>query len=212
MDIANLREDYTLGGLTRSQLASDPFAQFERWFQQACDSQVPEPNAMVLSTVSATGEPFQRTVLLKYFDAQGFVFFTNYGSRKAQHIAENAQVSLLFVWLTLERQIHISGRAAKIPEAESFKYFSSRPRSSQIGAWCSPQSSVIESRQVLEQNLAEITRKFEGQDIPLPPAWGGFRVVPHRFEFWQGRSSRLHDRFLYSVGENGGWGVDRLAP
>jgi pyridoxamine 5'-phosphate oxidase len=152
-------------------------------------------------------------VLLKYFDRQGFVFFTNYDSQKARHIDENPQVSLLFFWIALERQVRISGHAAKIATHESLKYFLSRPRGSQIGAWCSEQSSVISSRQVLELKLDELKRKFHNQEIPLPSAWGGYRVVPNRFEFWQGRPNRLHDRFSYSLAEGqSDWMIQRLAP
>ncbi|HHP7232190.1 MAG TPA: pyridoxamine 5'-phosphate oxidase [Xenococcaceae cyanobacterium] len=213
MDISSLRQEYTQLGLNREQLADDPFTQFELWFQQACAADLPEPNAMSLATVSATGEPCQRIVLLKYFDRQGLVFFTNYESRKARQIAENSQVSLLFFWLALERQVQILGKASKIPTTESLKYFATRPRGSQIGAWCSPQSTIISSRQILEMKFDEMKRKFHNQEIPLPSAWGGYRVVPHSFEFWQGRPNRLHDRFLYSYSDTEAiWEIQRLAP
>jgi pyridoxamine 5'-phosphate oxidase len=153
-----------------------------------------------------------RTVLLKYFDRQGFVFFTNYESRKAQEIENNAQVALLFVWLPLERQIRIEGKAEKISVAESLNYFMTRPRGSQIGAWCSPQSTIISNRQILEMKWQEMKRKFEGKQIPLPSFWGGYRVVPHFFEFWQGRPNRLHDRFGYFEEAKGQWNIQRLAP
>jgi pyridoxamine 5'-phosphate oxidase len=213
MDISDLRKEYTRDGLTREQLNLDPIQQFDTWFQQACNADLPEPSAMCLATASADAAPSQRMVLLKYFDHQGFVFFTNYESNKARQIEENSQVSLLFFWTALERQVRILGKAAKISTAESFKYFISRPRGSQIGAWCSPQSSVISSRTILEMKFDEIKRKFENKEIPLPSAWGGYRVVPHHFEFWQGRPNRLHDRFSYSpiVGESA-WEIQRLAP
>ncbi|VEP13389.1 pyridoxine 5'-phosphate oxidase [Hyella patelloides LEGE 07179] len=213
MDIGELRTEYTLEGLKREQLALDPFEQFELWFQQACAANLPEPNAMSLATVSTTGKPSQRIVLLKYFDRQGLVFFTNYESKKALQISENPQVSLLFFWVALERQIQISGKAIKISTAESLKYFATRPRGSQIGAWCSQQSTTISSRQILEMKFDEIKRKFHNQEIPLPSAWGGYRVVPDRFEFWQGRPNRLHDRFLYSrLDIESAWDIQRLAP
>jgi pyridoxamine 5'-phosphate oxidase len=213
MDIGNLRQEYTREGLRREQLKQDPFQQFELWFQQACTINLPEANAMSLATASTTGEPSQRMVLLKYFDRQGFVFFTNYESQKARQIEQNSQVSLLFFWIALERQVQISGNAVKISIAESLKYFATRPRGSQIGAWCSQQSTVISSRKILELKFDEMKRKFHNQEIPLPSAWGGYRIVPHRFEFWQGRPNRLHDRFLYSRSNvESGWDIQRLAP
>ncbi len=213
MDIGHFRQEYSLEGLSRKQLNSDPFKQFELWFQQACGANLPEPNAMSLATVSATGEPSQRIVLLKYFDRQGFVFFTNYESKKARQIEANTQVSLLFFWIALERQVQIAGNATKISTAESLKYFTTRPRGSQIGAWCSQKSTVISSRQMLEMKFDEIKRKFHNKEIPLPSAWGGYRVVPDSFEFWQGRPNRLHDRFLYSrLNAESAWEIQRLAP
>ncbi|MGV2826736.1 pyridoxamine 5'-phosphate oxidase [Myxosarcina sp. GI1(2024)] len=213
MNIGDLRREYTLEGLTRERLNADPVRQFELWFQQACTAELPEPNAMCLATVSATGEPLQRMVLLKYFDRQGLVFFTNYESRKARQIADNPQVSLLFFWAALERQVQISGKAIQISTAESLKYFATRPRGSQIGAWCSQQSKVISSRQMLEMKFDEMKRKFGDREIPLPSAWGGYRVVPHSFEFWQGRPNRLHDRFLYTYSDvESAWEIHRLAP
>lgn len=227
MDLGDLRREYTQAGLTRENLNPDPFAQFEQWFQQACNAQLLEPNGMILSTVAATGQPSQRTVLLKYFDRHGFVFFTNYQSRKAQEISENSHVSLLFPWWGLERQVSILGKASKISSAESLRYFLSRPRGSQLGAWCSQQSQVISSRQLLEAQFQKLREKFEHRDIPLPDFWGGYQVVPMSFEFWQGRPNRLHDRFLYHhatppQGDQNSsqsadispdsWQIDRLSP
>lgn len=212
MDVGALRREYTQKGLIETDLAADPFSQFEQWFQQACDAELLEPNAMVLSTVSAEGVPFQRTVLLKYFDLSGFVFFTNYSSRKAHQIDANPNVSVLFPWYSLERQLVLIGTASKISAAESLKYFSSRPRGSQLGAWVSRQSSIISSRQLLEMQFESIKTKFLNQEVPLPDFWGGYRIVPSSFEFWQGRPNRLHDRLLYQVQADGQWAVQRLSP
>lgn len=211
MDVGALRREYSQKGLTRGDLSPDPFDQFEQWFQQACEAELLEPNAMVLSTVSEQRQPFQRTVLLKYFDRQGLVFFTNYGSRKAQQIEHNPQVSILFPWYPLERQLTVCGTAAKISAAESFKYFTSRPRTSQIGAWVSQQSRVVSSRQLLEAQFEHMKEKFQNKEVPLPDFWGGYRIAPSSFEFWQGRPSRLHDRFYYDKQE-AGWEIRRLSP
>jgi len=211
MDIADLRQEYTQEQLDKSNLDSDPYAQFEKWFGQALKSEVQEPNAMVLATSNSENQPFTRTVLLKKMDSKGFVFFTNYESRKATQIAMNAKVSALFLWLPLERQVSINGTVERIPQKESLSYFTSRPLSSQIGAWASKQSSIISSRSILEGKWNEVKEKFAQGKIPLPSFWGGYRIIPHSFEFWQGRKSRLHDRFLYSKnGDN--WSVDRLSP
>ena len=212
LDIGQLRQEYTQMGLHRKDLNPDPFRQFERWFKQACDANLLEPNAMSLATASAKGEPSLRTVLLKYFDSQGFVFFTNYESKKARQIDENPQVALLFPWIALERQVTILGKAEKVTTAESFQYFTTRPKGNQLGAWCSQQSTVISSRKLLEMKLDEMKRKFMNREIPLPSFWGGYRVVPHSFEFWQGRPNRLHDRFLYLLQEEESWEIQRLAP
>jgi pyridoxamine 5'-phosphate oxidase len=211
MDLSEFRKEYSDRGLRREDLATNPMVQFERWFQQAVELNLHEPNAMSLATVDPAGRPLLRTVLLKYFDTNGFVFFTNYQSRKAKHIAENPQVSLLFPWVILERQVIVQGRAEKISAAESLKYFASRPRESQLGAWVSDQSSVISSRKLLLQKLAEIKDKFAHGEIPLPSFWGGYRVVPETIEFWQGASARLHDRFFYEQ-KDGAWQIERLSP
>jgi pyridoxamine 5'-phosphate oxidase len=178
MDIGDLREHYTRAELDEGGLAEDPLVQFERWFKEACDAELPEPNAMCLSTVSPEGQPSSRTVLLKSFDGEGFVFYTNYGSRKAKEMEVNSRVSLLFPWLGLERQVIVSGRAERVSTAESLKYFLSRPRGSQIGAWVSRQSSVVTSRSLIEAKLDEMKRKFAEGEVPLPSFWGGYRVVP----------------------------------
>lgn len=213
MDLTNIREDYRKAKLTRQVLLPDPFDQFEKWMNEAFHAQVSEPNAMTLATATPLGAPSLRTVLLKTYDRRGMVFFTNYGSRKSLEIGENPQVALLFSWLDLERQIIIEGQAARIPAAESLQYFTSRPRGSQIGAWCSPQSSRITSRRLLLQEFAKMREKFEHGEIPLPSFWGGYRVEPRRFEFWQGRTNRLHDRFEYlPEKEKGTWAIHRLAP
>lgn len=211
MDLSDFRKEYSDRGLHRADLDASPMVQFEKWFQQAVELQLHEPNAMSLATADALGRPLLRTVLLKYFDPAGFVFFTNYESRKAKHIAENPQVSLLFPWITLERQVIVQGRAEKISTAESLKYFTTRPRESQLGAWVSSQSSVISSRKLLMQKLGEIKDKFSHGEIPLPSFWGGFRVVPESIEFWQGGPARIHDRFLYQKA-GGDWRVERLSP
>ena len=211
MDLSDFRKEYSDRGLRRDDLAADPMRQFEAWFQQAIDLGIHEPNAMSLATVDPDGMPLLRTVLLKYFDHQGFVFFTNYESRKAAHIAANPRVSLLFPWVVLERQVIVQGTAERVGTAESLRYFTSRPRESQLGAWVSQQSSVISSRKLLLQKLDELKRKFSEGEIPLPSFWGGFRVVPETLEFWQGGPARLHDRFLYRRGE-AGWRIERLSP
>lgn len=211
-DISQLREDYTGHSLRRKDLDPDPIAQFRLWFAQAQELQVVEPNAMTLATVDESGQPWQRSVLLKAYDQKGFIFFTNFESRKAQHIAGSAQVSLHFPWVSIHRQVSITGKAEKISSAESLKYFISRPFGSRIGAWASKQSSVITSRSLLEAKLDEMKRKFKSGDVPLPSFWGGYRVRPETLEFWQGGGNRVHDRFLYSKNVDTAWTIDRLSP
>ena len=212
MDLSHLREEYALESLEIDDADANPFQQFEKWYRQASEAEVLEPNAMVLSTVDTAGRPAQRTVLLKYFDECGFVFYTNYSSRKAKHIEGNSNVSLLFQWLPLQRQVEIGGVAEKVSSAESLKYFMSRPRGSQLGAWVSRQSEVITSRSVLEGKMQEVKQRFSAGEIPLPSFWGGFRVKPDHLEFWQGRKSRLHDRILYRPSQDGKWERSRLSP
>lgn len=212
MDITELREEYTLNGLSLDNLNPDPVLQFEMWFCQAQKADILEPNAMSIATTNAAGAPSLRTVLLKYFDHKGFVFFTHYESNKAREIEENPQVALLFLWLDLQRQVIIKGQAEKISKSETLKYFMSRPHGSQLGAWCSNQSSIISSRAMLELKLDEMKRKFSKGKIPVPSFWGGYRVILSSIEFWQGRPNRLHDRFQYTRCETSGWQIDRLAP
>jgi pyridoxamine 5'-phosphate oxidase len=209
--IDQLRREYARGPLEREHLDPDPIKQFQRWFEEACDRIELEPNGMTLSTVDDSGAPASRVVLLKYFDENGFVFFTNLESRKAAHIKANNRVSLLFWWTELERQVAIDGVAERISSMESAKYFVTRPRGSQLGAWVSEQSHVLTSRKALEIKLDEMKRKFANREIPLPSFWGGYRVVPTAIEFWQGQPDRLHDRFQY-VREGDQWRIQRLAP
>ncbi len=213
MDLSQFRREYLKGGLSRADLNNDPVLQFSAWFEQARKTEIADPTAMVLATVGSGGRPSQRTVLLKYFDQQGFVFFTNFESRKAQEIKGNAQVSLLFVWLELERQVMINGVASKISVAESAKYFMSRPKESQMAAWVSSQSHPLTSKQILMQKFQEMKTKIGAGKVPLPSFWGGYRVEPVEIEFWQGGQNRLHDRFLYTKDTDiDSWTINRLAP
>jgi pyridoxamine 5'-phosphate oxidase len=210
MSIADIRKDYQLKSLSELEVNNNPFSQFSSWWDEAVQSEIDEVNAMTLSTITNEGRPSSRIVLLKGFDAKGFVFFSNYNSSKAQQISSNSHVSLLFFWKELERQIRIDGVCCKVSAEESDAYFHSRPIGSRLGAWASPQSEKIKDREVLVQRLASVTQEF-GLEVPRPPHWGGYQVVPTRIEFWQGRSNRLHDRILYEQQELS-WQISRLAP
>ncbi len=210
-DVTNMRQDYNLSSLHEHEVASDPITQFQSWFEEAITSNLPEPNAMTLATVS-NGRPSARIVLLKGYDQRGFVFYTNYESRKGRELIANPLAALTFFWPELERQIRIEGKAEKISPEESDQYFESRPRGSRLGAWASPQSQVISSREVLEDRLQNLQSTYaEHASIPRPEYWGGFRIIPEYIEFWQGRKSRLHDRLSYSL-ESKDWIIRRLAP
>ena len=211
-DPSALRRNYTRESLSEADVNADPFKQFDHWFREALNSQLPEPNAMTLASATQDGRPSARTVLLKGFDHQGFVFYTNYESKKGQEIDTNPQVALLFTWLELERQIRIEGAAERVSPEESETYFQSRPKGSQVGAWASPQSRVISGREWLEEKMEELNDTFKhDENLPLPPFWGGYRVRPDCIEFWQGRENRLHDRIRYTRTETG-WKIERLAP
>ena len=210
IELADLRRDYSGQPLTKSSVDRDPFVQFGKWFDEALKSEIIDANAMLLSSVDADCRPSSRVVLLKEVDESGFVFFTNYESKKGSHISNNPNVSLTFFWPQLQRQVHVSGTAKKVSAHESETYFKSRPYDSQIGAWASHQSAPIESRAALESKFDEMRERFK-EDVPLPPFWGGFRVTPSRLEFWQGRASRLHDRLQYRLSE-GQWAIERLSP
>ncbi len=211
MDISSIRKEYKLKTLSKEDVAKNPIDQFSIWFDEALKAELLEPTAMVLGTSDPDGTVTQRTVLLKTFDENGFVFYTNYTSRKAQQMDDNPKVSLLFPWYGLERQVVITGAVEKISKTESAKYFQSRPQGSQLGAWISNQSEIISSRSVLETKLAEMKRKFSEGKIPVPDFWGGYRVKPVTVEFWQGRANRLHDRILYSHSDSD-WKIERLSP
>ncbi|MBA3945334.1 MAG: pyridoxamine 5'-phosphate oxidase [Herpetosiphonaceae bacterium] len=212
MAIADLRKEYTQRGLTEADLAADPFSQFRIWLDQALDAQLPEPTAMTLATATLAGVPSARMVLLKGFDANGFVFYTNYESRKGHELAVNPRAALTFYWSGLERQVRIEGEVKRVTAAESDAYFNSRPLGSRLGAWASPQSQVIADRELLAQRLAAYTTTYGDGPVPRPAHWGGFRVVPHTIEFWQGRPSRLHDRLRYRRSQDSTWVTERLAP
>jgi|694.fasta_scaffold00844_16 pyridoxamine 5'-phosphate oxidase len=212
MHIADIRKEYRLETLDESQVSSDPIEQFGFWWKEALKSEIDEVNAMTLATATADAVPAARIVLLKGFDRKGFVFFTNYESNKAADLEMNPRASLVFFWKELERQVRISGTVEKVSEEESDHYFSSRPKGSRIGAWASPQSSVISSRDIIEEKVAALAQSFEGKEIPRPLHWGGYRVIPLQIEFWQGRSSRLHDRIQYTSQPDGSWKIVRLAP
>ena len=212
MNVSGLRRSATGFALDREDLNDDPIVQFEEWFQYACETVAMDPNAVYLSTVDKQNRPSSRTVLLKSFDENGFVFYTNYESNKAKDIEGNPNVAMLFFWSDTARQIRIRGRAERMSAAETLKYFVSRPRGSQIGAWVSAQSSVISSRSLLEMKFQELKTKYKNKKVPLPSFWGGYRVVPEVIEFWQGRRNRLHDRFQYTRQNDGSWLIERLAP
>ena len=211
MDLESLRREYLHGGLRREELIANPVDQFSLWMQQALDLEIYDPTAMTIATVNEEGQPSQRIVLLKHFDQDGFIFYTNYGSRKSNELDSNSKVSLHFPWHVIDRQVKICGTASKISPVESLKYFLSRPKESQIAAVASHQSEVLTSRSSLLDKFESIKQKFKDGDIPLPDYWGGYRIVPHEIEFWQGGANRLHDRFRYLRHENN-WLIDRLAP
>lgn len=213
MSLEDERREYRYGRLTRASLHDSPFAQFQHWLDQALqDKGVADPTAMCVATVDASGKPWQRLVLLKHFDEHGLVFYTNLGSRKARDIADNPQVSLHFPWNAMDRQVIVGGTAQRLSSVEVLKYFISRPRDSQLAAWSSRQSSRINSRQALVGQFMQMREKFRHGDIPVPDFWGGFRVAPAEFEFWQGGEHRLHDRFQYLLDDSGQWVISRLAP
>lgn len=210
-DIADLRREYMRGGLRRQDLTANPLDLFERWLRQACDARLADPTAMCVATVDKSGQPHQRIVLLKHYDEQGMVFYTNLDSNKAQQLETNPRISLHFPWHMLDRQVSVTGRASRLSTLEVMKYFHSRPKDSQIAAWVSHQSARISTRGILEGKFLELKQKFLQGEVPLPSFWGGYRVAIDSMEFWQGRENRLHDRFLYQRAEDG-WQIDRLAP
>ena len=209
--IADLRREYALASLDERDVAPDPVAMFARWFTEARAADVAEPNAMTLATASAEGAPSARMVLLKGVDDGGFVFFTDYRSRKAAELDANPRAALVFHWVELERQVRIAGSVARVAREETEAYFRTRPLGSRLGAWASEQSSVITGREVLDARLRDVEARFPGEDVPAPPHWGGYRLAPASVEFWQGRASRLHDRIRY-VRRGGGWAIERLSP
>ena len=210
--VADLRKDYKLQSLSEKDVKDHPITQFSTWWQEALNAGIDEINAMTLATASPDGVPSARIVLLKGFDENGFVFFTNYNSYKSKDLRENPRACLVFFWKELERQVRVTGLAQKTSVGESDEYFNSRPEGSRVGAWASPQSEVINSRQWLEENEKKISESFKNKPLSRPSHWGGFRVQPVTIEFWQGRSNRLHDRILYTLEENGSWKIERLAP
>lgn len=212
MTLADLRTEYSLAGLTEKDVARDPFRQFEKWFQEAEAAKIHEPNAAVLATASRDGRPSARTVLLKGLDGRGFVFYTNYNSRKGRELEANPRCAYLFPWFALERQVIVEGAVTRITREENEAYYHSRPRASQLAAWASAQSSIISGRDELESAMKAVEAKYSGVEAPLPPHWGGFRIAPDSVEFWQGRRSRLHDRLRYRREAAGTWVIERLAP
>jgi pyridoxamine 5'-phosphate oxidase len=212
MSISDLRREYTLTGLHERDLDSNPFRQFGKWFQQALSAELLDANAMTVATSSRDGKPSARIMLLKDFDEKGFVFFTNYKSRKGLELDENPYAALVFFWANLERQVRIDGRVSRISKEESEEYFHSRPIGSQLGAWASRQSEVIGAPELLENRIKELESHYEGKTIPMPSYWGGFSLSPQTFEFWQGRANRLHDRLQYTLQPDSSWRIDRLSP
>lgn len=211
--IADLRKEYTLNGLSEADVYPDPLSQFRKWFDEALSCGLPEPNAMHLSTVGKNLRPSSRIVLLKELDPTGFVFYTNYNSRKGEELANHPYASLTFFWVDLERQVRVEGKVEKVGDQESDAYFAIRPRGSQLGAWVSDQSEKITSREELVKKQVEFEQKFDGREVPRPPYWGGYRIIPDRIEFWQGRPSRLHDRILYEKDATSAqWTISRLSP
>lgn len=211
-NLATIRSDYQKKSLSKREVSANPMDQFEHWFEEATSAEINEPTAMNLSTVDKNGRPTARIVLLKGINDSAFQFYTNYDSQKAQDLARNPFAALTFFWPELERQIRIEGKVEKLSALTSENYFSSRPRESQIGAWASPQSQVIENRYMLEENVKNLKKKYDGKDVPRPQHWGGYQLVPDKLEFWQGRSSRLHDRIVYRLGPDNHWMIERLAP
>lgn len=209
--LAELRQEYSLGALTKAEVDSDPVRQFQRWLDEAIKAELPEPNALTLATADRTGRPFARVVLLKDCDADGFVFYTNYRSDKGQQLAENPHAAMVFLWLELERQVRVEGIVSKISPAESEAYFHTRPRESRLGALASRQSQVVASRQVLEERYQQLAAQYD-DNIPMPNQWGGYRLKPEMLEFWQGRHGRMHDRLRYRLRKEGEWLLERLEP
>lgn len=211
-DLGDLREEYGHDSLSEDSVTPNPIEQFRLWFDHAVDQKIPEPNAMSLATVDENGQPWQRTVLLKAYDDKGFVFYTNYDSRKGKQLASNPKTCVLFPWIQLERQVIVTGSVERISTSESLKYFASRPFGSRLGAWVSQQSSVVSSRSMLLAKFEEMKNKFKDGDVPLPSFWGGYRIKPETIEFWLGGKSRIHDRIFYKKVEDGSWSIERLAP
>ncbi len=212
MNIAEYRREYCRAGLAESDLAADPIDQFQKWFQEAVAAQIIEPNAMVLATATTNGLPSTRVVLLKCFDRSGFAFFTNYESRKGRELSENPNASVTFPWMALERQVIVSGVTSKVSREQSADYFKQRPRGSRLSAWVSTQSKIIPGRKFLEDRLRELEAKYPGEEVPLPPYWGGYLLRPNEIEFWQGRPNRLHDRLRYTRETDSSWRIERLSP
>jgi pyridoxamine 5'-phosphate oxidase len=210
--ISHLRKEYTIAGLTENELDPNPFRQFRNWLNQAVEAGLPEPTAMTLATATKDGKPSARMVLLKHFDEEGFVFFTNYESRKGRELLRNPAAALVFYWVELERQVRIIGAAKKVSREESEQYFRTRPIGSQFAAWASKQSEILQSRQEIEKRVLELEAQYTNKEIPTPPAWGGFRIKPTEIEFWQGRPNRLHDRLRYALARGGKWKIVRLSP